>query len=106
VTPAPAPKVIVVGAGPVGLTLANLLGAYSVPMLVVEERDRLIDYPRGVGIDDEALRTFQAAGLVDSVLPHAQVRWGHRMDGLDASADNVSVTLTPLITARSGTLRR
>ena len=37
---------------------------------MVEERDTLIDYPRGVGLDDEALRTFQSIGLVDRVLPH------------------------------------
>ena len=37
---------------------------------MVEERDTLIDYPRGVGLDDESLRTFQAIGLVEHVLPH------------------------------------
>ena len=62
--------VVVVGAGPVGLTLANILGRQGVSTLVVEERDTLIDYPRGVGLDDEALRTFQSIGLVDRVLPH------------------------------------
>ncbi|MEZ0355104.1 bifunctional 3-(3-hydroxy-phenyl)propionate/3-hydroxycinnamic acid hydroxylase [Mycobacterium sp. SA01] len=62
--------VVVVGAGPVGLTLANILGLQGVRTLVVDERDALIDYPRGVGLDDEALRTFQAIGLVDAVLPH------------------------------------
>ena len=62
--------VVVVGAGPVGLTLANILGLQGVRTLVVEDRDTLIDYPRGVGLDDEALRTFQAIGLVDRVLPH------------------------------------
>ncbi len=30
----------------------------------------LIDYPRGVGLDDEALRTFQSIGLVERILPH------------------------------------
>ena len=45
--------VVVVGAGPVGLTLANILGLQGVSTLVVEERDTLIDYPRGVGLDDE-----------------------------------------------------
>ena len=59
--------VVVVGAGPVGLTLANILGLQGVSTLVVEERDTLIDYPRGVGLDDEALRTFQSIGLVDRV---------------------------------------
>jgi 3-(3-hydroxy-phenyl)propionate hydroxylase len=62
--------VVVVGAGPVGLTLANILGLQGVQTLVVDERDTLIDYPRGVGLDDESLRTFQAIGLVDRILPH------------------------------------
>lgn len=39
-------------------------------MLVIEKLDQLIDYPRAIGIDDESLRTVQALGLVDKVLPH------------------------------------
>ncbi len=62
--------VVIVGAGPVGLTLANVLGQQGVSTLIVEERDTLIDYPRGVGLDDESLRTFQSIGLIDAVLPH------------------------------------
>jgi 3-(3-hydroxy-phenyl)propionate hydroxylase len=62
--------VVIVGAGPSGLTLANILGLQGVRTLVVEERDTLIDYPRGVGLDDEGLRTFQSIGLVEQVLPH------------------------------------
>ncbi|WP_193046956.1 bifunctional 3-(3-hydroxy-phenyl)propionate/3-hydroxycinnamic acid hydroxylase [Mycolicibacterium baixiangningiae] len=62
--------VVIVGAGPVGLTLANILGLQGVRTVIVEERSTLIDYPRGVGLDDEALRTFQGIGLVDKVLPH------------------------------------
>jgi 3-(3-hydroxy-phenyl)propionate hydroxylase len=62
--------VLIVGAGPVGLTIANFLGCYGVQTLVVDARDTLIDYPRGVGLDDESLRAFQAIGLIDAVLPH------------------------------------
>ncbi len=62
--------VLIVGAGPVGLTLANILGQQGVSTLVVEDRDTLIDYPRGVGLDDESLRTFQSIGLVREILPH------------------------------------
>ena len=69
-TPETDVDVVVVGAGPVGLTLANILGLQGVRTLVVDERDTLIDYPRGVGLDDEALRTFQSIGLVDRILPH------------------------------------
>ena len=62
--------VAIVGAGPTGLMAANLLGALGVSVRVLEAGAELIDYPRGVGMDDETLRTFQAAGLVEKVLPH------------------------------------
>ncbi|MBV8965207.1 MAG: bifunctional 3-(3-hydroxy-phenyl)propionate/3-hydroxycinnamic acid hydroxylase, partial [Mycobacteriaceae bacterium] len=62
--------VVIVGAGPVGLTLANILGLQDIRTLIVEERHTLIDYPRGVGLDDEALRTFQSIGLAEQILPH------------------------------------
>ena len=62
--------VLVVGAGPVGLMLANLLGMYGQDVTLVEQLPELIDYPRGVGIDDESLRTVQTIGLADTVLPH------------------------------------
>ena len=62
--------VVVIGAGPVGLAISNYLGQMGVEVLVIEKLDSLIDYPRAIGIDDESLRTIQAFGLVDQVLPH------------------------------------
>lgn len=62
--------VAVVGAGPTGLMIANLLGIHGLRVSVFEAGPALIDFPRGVGMDDETLRTFQSAGLVDDVLPH------------------------------------
>lgn len=68
--------VVIVGAGPTGLMLANLLGLRGGSAIVLESREALIDYPRAVGLDDEGLRTVQTAGLLDSVLPphHARAR--------------------------------
>ncbi|MFJ2973958.1 bifunctional 3-(3-hydroxy-phenyl)propionate/3-hydroxycinnamic acid hydroxylase [Kluyvera sp. NPDC087067] len=63
-------QVAIAGAGPVGLMMANYLGQMGIQVLVVEKLDKLIDYPRAIGIDDEALRTMQAVNLVDKVLPH------------------------------------
>lgn len=63
-------QVAVVGAGPVGLMMANYLGQMGIEVLLIEKLDTLIDYPRAIGIDDEALRTIQAVGLIDDVLPH------------------------------------
>lgn len=62
--------VLIVGAGPAGLGLANLLGRQGVRAIVLEQLPELIDFPRGVGLDDESLRSLQAMGLVDEVLPH------------------------------------
>jgi len=60
--------VLIVGAGPVGVTMANLLGSYGVRTLVVDRSTAVLDFPRAVGLDDEALRTFQAAGLAEDML--------------------------------------
>ncbi|WP_374253696.1 bifunctional 3-(3-hydroxy-phenyl)propionate/3-hydroxycinnamic acid hydroxylase [Acinetobacter brisouii] len=63
-------QVAILGAGPVGLTIANYLSKQGISVVVVEKLDSLIDYPRAIGIDDEALRTIQSLGLIDKVLPH------------------------------------
>lgn len=60
--------VVIVGAGPCGVTLANHLGLYGVRTLLVERETGILDYPRAVGMDDEALRSFQAVGLAEPLL--------------------------------------
>lgn len=62
-----APDVLIVGAGPTGLTLANLLGRMAVRTIIVERNDATVDEPRAVSIDDESMRTMQAIGLADEV---------------------------------------
>jgi len=60
--------VIVVGAGPCGVTLANHLGLYGVRTLILDSSPDILDYPRAVGMDDEALRSFQTVGLAEVLL--------------------------------------
>lgn len=62
--------VLIIGAGPVGLTIANTLGVAGVRTRIIEKLDKIIDYPRAIGIDDEALRTLQTAGLSGQVEAH------------------------------------
>ncbi|EJM34480.1 2-polyprenyl-6-methoxyphenol hydroxylase-like oxidoreductase [Pseudomonas sp. GM33] len=71
-----AADVIIIGAGPVGLTLANLLGLYGVRTVVIERNATLEPEPRAVTLDDESLRTFQNAGLINSVLKDVVMGYG------------------------------
>lgn len=68
--------VIIVGAGPVGLTLANLLGGYGVRTLVIEKNLKVEGEPRAVTLDDESLRTMQAAHLIDEVTRDVVLGYG------------------------------
>lgn len=61
-------QVLVVGAGPVGATIANLLGLHGIHTLAIDRSEQILDYPRAVGLDDEAMRTFQGAGLAQAML--------------------------------------
>lgn len=74
--PAEHHAVIVVGSGPIGLTLANLLGVHGVDTLVVERNPTTVQEPRAVSIDDESLRTMQAAGVVETVLSQVVPGYG------------------------------
>src|SRR6202049_2387309 len=68
--------VVVVGAGPNGLTTANLLARYGVDVLLVERNESTVQEPRAGSIDDEALRTMQAIGVVDAVVSRVVLGYG------------------------------
>lgn len=76
--PIPQYDVIIVGAGPTGLTLANLLGQEGISVLAVERNSSTVQEPRAVSIDDESLRTMQAAGLVEEVMSQVVSGYGSR----------------------------
>ncbi|MFE5286005.1 bifunctional 3-(3-hydroxy-phenyl)propionate/3-hydroxycinnamic acid hydroxylase [Nocardia sp. NPDC056611] len=59
--------VVVVGLGPTGLTLANLLGRRGVSVLVLEREPEYYGLARAVYTDDEGLRVFQTAGAADEL---------------------------------------
>jgi 3-(3-hydroxy-phenyl)propionate hydroxylase len=60
-------SIIIVGAGPTGLMLGNLLGMAGVETLILERNAGISDCPKAIALDDEGLRVCQAAGLGKAV---------------------------------------
>ena len=77
--------VVISGAGPVGLTLANLLGQSAIGVVVLEKNKRPFDIPRAITLDDEGCRTIQATGLHKKFLPSTIPGKGARYYGEDGS---------------------
>jgi 3-(3-hydroxy-phenyl)propionate hydroxylase len=57
--------VIVVGLGPVGAVMANMLGRYGLRVMVVDQGSEIYKLPRAISFDHEALRILQWAGVQD-----------------------------------------
>ncbi|MBK6010117.1 bifunctional 3-(3-hydroxy-phenyl)propionate/3-hydroxycinnamic acid hydroxylase [Streptomyces sp. MBT53] len=55
--------VVIVGAGPVGVTAALLLARHGVRSVVLERHQDVYPLPRAVAADDEVRRILQAAGV-------------------------------------------
>jgi 3-(3-hydroxy-phenyl)propionate hydroxylase len=55
--------VAIIGYGPAGATLANLLGQYGLSVLVLEREAEIYPLPRAIHFDGEVMRVFETAGL-------------------------------------------
>ncbi|MEI1280596.1 bifunctional 3-(3-hydroxy-phenyl)propionate/3-hydroxycinnamic acid hydroxylase [Leptospira venezuelensis] len=61
------PNVIIVGAGPVGVLAANLLGQQGIPVLLIDQNPGVLEIPRAISLDQDALRILQAAGFGEQI---------------------------------------
>lgn len=88
------PGVVVVGAGPTGLTVAGLLAAFGVGVTVLDRHPEPYPRPRAVHLDGEAVRVLQRLGLHERFAAISRPATGLRL--LDAS-------LRPFAEFRRGT---
>ena len=56
--------VIIVGCGPTGATLGNLLAVCGINVIILDREDDIYPLPRAVHFDDEVMRVFQTIGTV------------------------------------------
>jgi 3-(3-hydroxy-phenyl)propionate hydroxylase len=70
--------VVIIGFGPVGAMLANLLGLQGISTLVLEREAAILNLPRAVHFDDEVMRQLQTVGLAQAMKPFVHVSPGMR----------------------------
>src|SRR6187551_1072041 len=75
--------ICVVGYGPVGATLANLLADCGLSVIVLDREADIYPLPRAVHFDDEVMRVFQTLGLAGRILPHTHVSPGMHFVDVD-----------------------
>src|SRR5437868_4128364 len=71
--------VLLVGLGPVGAALANLLGRYGIRVLAIDRSTEIFAKPRAIALDNEALRILQLVGVAEGefatvAIPKVQYR--------------------------------
>lgn len=79
--------VAIVGCGPVGAVMANLLGQAGLQTTVYEIGSSVYHLPRAAHFDAEIMRVFQAIGLAEAVLPATRPVKG--MHFLNAAGDKL-----------------
>ena len=76
-------EVAIIGCGPVGAMLANLLGLQGISTLVLEREAAIYHLPRAVHFDDEVMRLLQTVGLAEAMQPLVHVSPGMKFVGDD-----------------------
>mgnify|MGYP001252116432 CR=1 FL=1 len=77
--------VAIIGLGPVGSTLANILGQYGIKTVALDREDTAYHLPRAVMFDDEIMRIFQSLGLSEKMQEISEVGGGARFVDADGT---------------------
>ena len=68
--------IAIIGYGPTGATLANLLAQNGVSVLVIDREAAMYHLPRAVHFDDEVMRVFQTIGIAEDLNKKVRVNPG------------------------------
>ncbi len=75
--------VAIIGCGPAGATLANLLALRGLSVLVLEREAEIYALPRAIHFDGECMRVFQAIGVAEALRPQLLVSPGMKFVDAD-----------------------
>jgi putative polyketide hydroxylase len=93
------PEVLIIGAGPVGLSAALALGRAGVRCLVLERRNEFSRYPKANGVHARTMEIFREWGVVKPIraltagMPdEVTIAWKTRLNGIEIGQLAVSET--------------
>jgi 3-(3-hydroxy-phenyl)propionate hydroxylase len=75
--------VVIVGAGPTGITAATKLAQYGVDCLVLDRWEDVYPQPRAVHLDDEIYRLLAGLGIADEFAAISRPAWGLQLRDRD-----------------------
>tara|TARA_B100000287_G_scaffold160775_2_gene151654 strand:+ start:1912 stop:3372 length:1461 start_codon:yes stop_codon:yes gene_type:complete len=70
--------VVIVGLGPTGGVLANLIAKHNLSIKILEKENQLYNLPRAVHFDDEIMRVFETIGISENFLKQTIINKGTR----------------------------
>src|SRR5262249_37623078 len=73
------PPVVIIGAGPTGITAATLLAQYGIGSLVLDRYAQVYSRPRAVHLDDEVYRIVHRLGIADEFAAISRPALGLRL---------------------------
>jgi 3-(3-hydroxy-phenyl)propionate hydroxylase len=94
------PPVVIIGAGPTGMTCATLLAQHGIRSLVIERHPQVYSLPRAVHLDDEVLRILQRVGVADAFTPISRAARGLRL--LDGRLRTIAEFSRDCVVSRHG----
>jgi len=86
--------VLIVGAGPVGLTLALLLAQRGRSVAIYERWGSAYPLPRAAAMSHETVRTFQSAGVLDALRPYLDLELKKRVASFYGPAGEVLASMS------------
>ncbi|MCU1694455.1 MAG: hypothetical protein JWR34_518 [Mycobacterium sp.] len=91
------PEVLIIGAGPVGLSAALALGRAGISCLVLERRSEFSRYPKANGVHARTMEIFREWGVVNPIreltagMPdEVTIGWMTRLNGMEIGQMSVS----------------
>src|SRR5258705_2516411 len=90
------PEVLIIGAGPVGLSTALALGRAGIRCLVLERRDEFSRYPKANGVHARTMEIFREWGVAEPIkdltagMPdEVTIAWRTRLNGYEIGTRSI-----------------